>query len=98
MKSIDIKEIDNSQLFRAKIGSLNTDIYDHINWKPENKYDFFYNISLSNQDSQLSDIFSNKWKRYIGDKIPFDTNERRKIIQSSSINGLSEYLDNWERE
>jgi hypothetical protein len=85
MKSIDIKEIDNSQLFRAKIGSLNTDIYDHINWKPENKYDFFYNISLSK-------------KRYIGDKIPFDTNERRKIIQSSSINGLSEYLDNWERE
>jgi len=25
MKSIDIKEIDNSQLFRAKIGSLNTE-------------------------------------------------------------------------
>jgi len=62
-------------LFRVKIGSLNTDIFDYINWKPENKYDFFYNISLSNQDSQLSDIFSNKWKRYIGDKIPFEPNE-----------------------
>jgi len=60
MKSIDIKEIDNSQLFRVKIGSLNTDIYGHINWKLENKYDFFKNISLSNKDSQLSDIFSNK--------------------------------------
>jgi len=44
MKSIDINEIDNFQLIRAKIGSLNSDIYDHINWKPENKYDFFYNI------------------------------------------------------